>query len=131
MKHKQLLRERGGRAVCQRWGGRDIPLNGTCAEVRSMPLLGVNTRQFLLVLIYLFFRAGPLGRRGAERSVCPSAVAQCFFFFTLVTGPRRSLSLDLSDTRVYEPPIRARLGTAARFCKVVVLMVSFGIDVEA
>ena len=33
-----------------------------------------------------------------------------FFFFTLVTGPRRSLSLNLSDTRVYEPQIRARLG---------------------
>ena len=36
-----------------------------------------------------------------------------FFFFTLVTGPRRSLSLKLSDTRVYEPQIRARLGTTA------------------
>ena len=34
-----------------------------------------------------------------------------FFFCTLVTGPRRSLSLKLSDTRVYEPQIRARLGT--------------------
>ena len=34
-----------------------------------------------------------------------------FFFFTLVTGPRRSLSLKLSDTRVYEPQIRARLET--------------------
>jgi len=33
-----------------------------------------------------------------------------FFFFTLVTGPRRSLSLKLSDTEVYEPQIRARLG---------------------
>jgi len=33
------------------------------------------------------------------------------FFFTLVTGPGRSLSLNLSDTRVYEPQIRARLGT--------------------
>ena len=32
------------------------------------------------------------------------------FFFTLVTGPRRSLSSKLSDTRVYEPFIRARLG---------------------
>ena len=30
-----------------------------------------------------------------------------FFFFTLVTGPRRSLSLKLSDTKVYEPQIRA------------------------
>jgi len=29
-----------------------------------------------------------------------------FFFFTHVTGPRRSLSLNLSDTRVYEPQIR-------------------------
>jgi len=26
-------------------------------------------------------------------------------------GPRRSLSLKLSDTRVYEPQIRARIGT--------------------
>jgi len=33
-----------------------------------------------------------------------------FFFFTLV---RRSLRLKLSDTRVYEPQIRARLGTTA------------------
>jgi len=31
---------------------------------------------------------------------------QCFFFFTLVTGPRRSLSLKLRDTRVYQPQIR-------------------------
>ena len=29
-----------------------------------------------------------------------------FFFFNLVTGPRRSLSRKLSDTRVYEPQIR-------------------------
>ena len=29
-----------------------------------------------------------------------------FFFFTLVTGPRRSLRLKLSDTRVNEPQIR-------------------------
>ena len=29
-----------------------------------------------------------------------------FFFFTLATGPRKSLSLKLSDTRVYEPQIR-------------------------
>jgi len=30
---------------------------------------------------------------------------EVFFFFTLVTGPRRSLSLKLSDTKVYEPQI--------------------------
>jgi len=28
-----------------------------------------------------------------------------FFFFTLVTGPRRSLGLKLNDTRVYAPQI--------------------------
>jgi len=47
-----------------------------------------------------------------------------FFFFTLVTGPRRSLRLKLSDTRVYEPQTRARLGTTAHFCEVVVLKLS-------
>ena len=30
-------------------------------------------------------------------------------------------SLELSDTQVYEPQIRALLGTASHFCKVVVL----------
>ena len=40
---------------------------------------------------------------------------------TLVSGPRRSLSLKLTDTRVYEPQIRARLGTTVQFCKAVVL----------
>jgi len=44
-----------------------------------------------------------------------------FFFFTLVAGPRRSLSVKLSDTRVYAPRIRARLGTTAHFCELVVL----------
>ena len=36
-----------------------------------------------------------------------------FFFFTLVTGPTRPWSLELSDTSIYEPQIRARLGTTA------------------
>ena len=49
-----------------------------------------------------------------EMGVHPSSL-------TLVTGPRRSLSLELSDTRVYEPEIRARLGTTAHFYRVVVL----------
>ena len=35
-----------------------------------------------------------------------------FFFFTLFTGRRRSLGLKLSDTRVYEPQIRARILTS-------------------
>ena len=44
--------------------------------------------------------------------------------FTLSTGPGRSLSLKLSDTRVYEHQIRARLGTTAYCCKVVVLLLA-------
>ena len=36
-----------------------------------------------------------------------------FFSFTFVTRPRRSVSLKLNGTRVYEPQIRARLGTTA------------------
>ena len=32
------------------------------------------------------------------------------FFFTRVTGPSRSLSLKLIDTRVYEPQIRPGVG---------------------
>jgi len=34
------------------------------------------------------------------------------YLFTLVTGPRRSLSFKLSDTTVYELQIRAHLGIA-------------------
>jgi len=46
-----------------------------------------------------------------------SAIAEVLLFLTLVAGPRRSLSLKLSDIRVYEPHIRARLGTAAHFAE--------------
>ena len=35
--------------------------------------------------------------------------------------PLSLASLELSDTKFYEPEIRARLGTAAHFCEVVVL----------
>ena len=44
-----------------------------------------------------------------------------FIFLALVTGPGRSSSLKLSDTRVYEPQIRARLVTKAHFCEGVVV----------
>ena len=56
-----------------------------------------------------------------RRARPPGTSLLFFFFITRVTGPRRSLSLKLSDTRVYEPELRARLGTAVHFCKVVVL----------
>ena len=60
-------------------------------------------------------RSGPRCQRGLRQ------IPTLLFFFTLVTGPTRSLSLKLSGTRVYEPQIQARLGTTAQFCKVVVL----------
>ena len=52
------------------------------------------------------------GRRLTRRSpksapAPPPATLVNFFFFTLVTGRKRSLSLTLSDTRVYEPQIRS------------------------
>ena len=42
-----------------------------------------------------------------------------FFFFTLFTGPRSSMSLKLGDESVQEPDIQARLGTTAHLCKAV------------
>ena len=41
-----------------------------------------------------------------------------FFFFTLVTGPRRSLSLKLSDTRVSEPLVTSERVPRANPCGV-------------
>jgi len=61
-------------------------------------------------------RAAALRRRQPRHPLPPGA-----FFFTIVTGPRRSLSLKLSDTRVFEPQIRARLVATTYFCVVVVL----------
>jgi len=55
----------------------------------------------------------------SQKRKAASTLNPLFFFFTLVTGPRRSLSLKLRDTRVYEPQIRARLGTTAHFREVV------------
>ena len=67
-------------------------------------------------------RIGGMVDRASNGWVVPSAhdPKLTSFLFTLVTDPGRSLSLNLSETRVYEPQIRARLGTTAHFCKVVV-----------
>jgi hypothetical protein len=37
-----------------------------------------------------------------------------FFFLTRMTGLRRYLGLELSDTRVCEPQMRARLGSSTQ-----------------
>ena len=49
-----------------------------------------------------------------------SIALSSFLFFTLVTSPRRSLSLKLSDTRFYEGQTSARLGNIAQFYQVIV-----------
>ena len=58
-------------------------------------------------------KAANLSPKIATYAVIPRPIF--FFFFTVDTGSRRSLSLQLSDRRVYEPQIRARLGTIAHF----------------
>jgi len=45
-------------------------------------------------------RISVVSTRVRARPLTPTLL---LFFFTLVTGPRRSLSLKLRDTRVYEP----------------------------
>ena len=62
-----------------------------------------------------------MAEAGRRLSGASTSLSSGTFFFTLVTGLRRSLSLNLRDTKVYEPSIRARLGTTAHFCRVVVL----------
>ena len=64
--------------------------------------------------------AKPMAPTCAESSECeppppsPHAARRTcmFFFITLDTGPRRPLSLELSDTKVYAPYERVRLGLA-------------------
>jgi len=53
------------------------------------------------------FRVQGAGKKTLHGSRRNHARFQIFFSFTLVTGPRRSLSLTPSDKRVYEPQIRA------------------------
>jgi hypothetical protein len=44
------------------------------------------------------------------------------FKVTTVFAASSLSSLELSDTAVYEPSIRARLGTTSHFCKVVLIL---------
>ena len=55
--------------------------------------------------------------RSPEVGLAAAGVAEIQVAFTLSYSRYRSLSLKLSNTRVYEPQIRARLGTTAHFCR--------------
>ena len=76
---------------------------------------GTNRPRFLKNLSKLTLNTPTKGLawqpQGCTGTTLPYNVSFFFFFFTLVTGPRRALSLKLSDTRVYEPEIRTRLGS--------------------
>ena len=69
-------------------------------------------------------RTPPCGTLSGKHDWCwrTSTDLQLPYFFTLVTGPGRSLSLKLSETRVHAPQIRARLVTTAYLCEVGVLI---------
>jgi len=59
-------------------------------------------------------------RDGCAGAICQGTASVAIFSsFSFLLS-----SLELSDTKVYEPCIRARLGTAAHFCEVVVLKFS-------
>ena len=88
--------ERGtfkGRESQSRDGSRGQGTRVTGKTCRSFPVRVSNTRRIV-----------PFSDAVASR--VPSSVSArhlCTFVFTLVTGPRSSLRLKLSDTRVYEP----------------------------
>ena len=55
-------------------------------------------------MVVSYERGDPVIRARSVTSSCPWAGGFVWFFFaTLVTGPTRSLSLQLSDKRVYVP----------------------------
>ena len=60
-----------------------------------------------------------ISERGIQEDVISGCVNEHYYTtadvssssLTRITGPRRSVSLTLRDTRVYEPQLRARIGT--------------------
>ena len=94
---------------------QSVPLlTGFLPEDKGPYALTPNTVELVPTLGALSPRPGPgphtiLRERGHALSVAGFFL----FFFTLVAGPRRSLGLQLRDANVYEPQIRARLGTTS------------------
>ena len=101
--------------------GQHVPYSGSARIT-----LGLTSTEFGCVSLYQrsLFKTGsdePIFSRtklGVAACDLPRIREGYFFFFPLVTGHRRFLSLRLSDERVYEPQIRARLGITAHFCSV-------------
>jgi len=119
----------GGQVLC---GDRYLPtgegrIRSTYERQRDPPR---EVRSYAGIGTYL--RATPKERRarilrdapGPGASASPEPTPEAAFAVLTISSISSSLllsSLELSDTNVYEPQIRARLGTAAPFCEVVVL----------
>ena len=77
-------------------------------EPRTDYILGFQVK------IFQTFQLVPIRSEADQRKESTPRLQQVqalfFFFFTLVTDPRRALGLKFSDTRVYEPEMRTRLG---------------------
>jgi len=71
---------------------------------------------YFYIYIYIYTYPGLAGRRRLRPARPPIALKGCLFAPSLLLS-----SLELSDTTIYEPLMRALLGTAAPFCRVVVL----------
>ena len=127
---------RGGGAVAPIHVSRAIPtwrLRSTCTLVLSLSLslslththtlsLSLAVAFSLSLSLTLSWRSSPLaGAQTSARQGRSSGTSSVSFLFTLVAGFRRSLSLKLSETRVCEPQIRARLVSTVHFYEVVVL----------
>jgi hypothetical protein len=74
--------------------------NAGFPSLKAAPVRGISHRANL--------QSGPV--RTLPPFISPRQSA-LFFFIPLDTGPSRPLSLELSNTKVYEPKIRARQGT--------------------
>ena len=84
----------------------EVPLQGGAAGQGVLPLAAAHQPA-----LPLRARAPlPRGTPAPETRNPEPEVLLRLFFFTLGTGPSRSLGLKLSDIRVYEPQMRARLG---------------------
>ena len=94
-RHVGIGARRGRRRARERFGARAGPTYLPTYPPTQLPL----------ALCALGFASGT--SNSALAHCTPSVqhvLSSCFFFFfTLVTGPRRSLGLKLSDARVYEP----------------------------
>ena len=95
----------------ERANGPETKTGAWSSGVRSLKMLSISLSLSLSISISISHSLSSrlAGNASAALSVgdgtrkrrCVRAAGLLLFFFTLVTGPRRSLSLKLSDTRVY------------------------------